>query len=181
MLGDLEQRAVDGEFGQVYVNGVWQADIRDFSGQLAIEQRPISVAGTKRLIYRRGRITRSGGFNFLKVDSRVEQLFIDYSNLTPDEQRRMRGQGIDPMPDATLIVKLDDPDSWGCEEVMLGGVKMWGVPLGYPQSGNIERNVTCTWDRNRMLKGIPRPGNTGGWTPPPGEVTWPNAGETPVI
>jgi hypothetical protein len=177
VVTDVEERAIDGEYGQVYINGVWQNDIQDFTGTVSFEQRTIKVAGSNRQVYRRGMVSRSGSFTWLKVDSALEAYMLNgYADLDPDQRRANRAQGIDTFPDILIAVVLDDPESWGSEELHLSGGKLWTLPIGYSNTAMLTRNVTCTWDQEAVV-GIPRPGNTYGFTTPSGEKTWVGAGQ----
>src|SRR4051794_3123652 len=105
-LPALEEREIDGNYGEIFHNGHYQGDIRSFTGRLAIERREIPRAGTNGLVYRRGRISRDGSITLGKVDSRFEALLIGYANMSEDEKRRRRGQGEPVFPDAQLLIKL---------------------------------------------------------------------------
>jgi hypothetical protein len=179
----VEQRFIDGNFGRIYHNGNYQADLREFSGRLSIERREIPRAGTNGTIYRRGRIAREGSFRLGYVDTRFTKLLIDYANKTPDEMRAARGQGIDIFPSFEFTIALDDPDSWGAEEIKLMGVRFWEIGLGFAQNEYLERDLPCTWDTEMVVKGIPRPGNLDGYDTPANQTTWGGAGfeGSPVI
>jgi hypothetical protein len=181
-LPAVEERQIDGNYGEIFHNGHYQGDIRDFSGRIAIERRELPRAGTNGIVYRRGRITRDGALRIGKIDSRWENLFIDYANTSEDEKRRRRGAGIPIVADAQLLIKIDDPESFGAEEVLLYGVKFWEIPIGFTQNDMIERDVPCTWQSEALVKAIARPGNklqsTVGSTPT-GQQTWPAVGRDP--
>lgn len=190
----IEERQIDGNYGEIYHNGHFQGDLRDFAGRLAIERREIPRAGTNGIVYRRGRIARDGTLRLGKVDSRWENYFIEYAAMSTEEKRRRRAQGIPILADAQLLIKLDDPDSWGSEEILLTSVKFWEVGIGYTQNDMLERNIPVTWQGEVMVKAIARPGNkqaTGtlpagdSFSPPlPSVTTWPAAGNPdgdPVI
>jgi hypothetical protein len=177
VITDVEERAIDGEFGQILVNGVVQQNIQDFTGTLSIEQRTLKVAGSNRQVYRRGMVTRSGSFTWLKVDSSMEAYFENgYASLDPNTRRQQRASGVISMPDLSISILLDDPESWGAEQITLSGAKLWALPLGYTNTAMLSRNITCTWDTETINAGVPRPGNTYGFAPPQGQQTWPAAG-----
>lgn len=160
--GPIEERQIDGNYGEIYHNGKYQGDLRDFSGRLAIERREIPRAGTTGIVHRRGRVTRDGGLRIGKVDSRWEDMFFKTAGMTEAEKRRRRGQGIPVVDDAQLLIKVDDPDSWGSEEIMLFGVKFWEIPIGFTQNDMKELDIPCTWTSEELVKAIPRPGNKQG-------------------
>ena len=173
---------MDGNYGEIYHSGHYQQDIRDFSGRIAIERRELPRAGTNTIVYRKGRITREGSIRIAKVDSRFEALFLIYANKTTTERRADRGQGIDSFPDTQLLIRLDDPDSWGAEEIMLFGVKFWEIPIGFTQNDMVERDIPCTWHSEMLVSAIPRPHNKQGALAhlgPGDRTTWPAAGADP--
>jgi hypothetical protein len=179
LVGGVEERQIDGNFGEIYHNGHYQGDLRDFTGRIAIERRELPRAGGVDTVYRRGRVTREGTFRLTKIDSRWEELFFNYSDKSPEDMRGDRARGVDSMPDMQFIIRLDDPASWGAEEIALFGVKFWELGIGFTSNDMLERDLPCTWQANTLVRGIPRPGNKHGWTPPPGEQTWPAAGRDP--
>jgi hypothetical protein len=161
-LPAIEERIIDGNYGEIFHNGKYQGDFRDFTGRIAIERREIPRAGTTGVVYRRGRISRDGTLRIAKVDSRFEALLIDYANTSEEEKRIRRGQGIPTFPDTQLTIKLDDPDSWGSEIITIFGVKFWEIGIGFTQNDMVERDIPVTWQREAMPKAIPRPGNKQG-------------------
>lgn len=180
----VEDRRIDGEYGEVFHEGKYAADIVEIQGRIAIERREIPRAGQTSSVTRRGRVSREGTIRISKVDSRFESLIIKWANYTTKERREARAQGTELYRDTWLTIKLDDPDSWGSEELQLFGVKFWEIPIGFTQGDLIDRELPMTWEREQLNAGIPRPGNKGRWekvngvwtqvqwNKPPGEETW---------
>jgi hypothetical protein len=177
----LEERQINAEYGEIWHAGYYQGDLVEFSGRVSIERREIPVAGQDKVVYRRGRVGRDGSVRISKVDSRFEALVIYYANLSVQDRRNLRGQGIDPFPATELILKLDDPDSWGAEEIKLTGVRFWETALGFGGNSIIQRDVPTTWDREQIVAAVPRPGNKQGATPPAGLQTYGGYGGNTVI
>lgn len=157
-VADLEERAIDGNFGEIFYNGIYQGDITDISGTVVIAKQEIPVAGTDRVVLRRGRVARDGTMTILKIDSRFEALILGYAGMTPQERRERRGAGIPVFHAVQLIIKLADPDSWGTEEIQLLGVKMWQTSLGFAANSMVTDAIPITWNNERILNAIPRPG-----------------------
>lgn len=180
-LPAIEERQIDGNYGEIFHNGHFQADLRDFSGRLAIERREIPRAATNTMVYRRGRITRDGSVRIGKVDSRWENVFVQYANMSAEEKRQRRAAGIPIIVDSQLLIKLDDPESWGAEEMVLFGVKFWEVGIGFTMDTLTERDIPVTWQAEAIPKAIPRPGNHQGAAGqlPAGEQTWGNIDRAP--
>jgi hypothetical protein len=159
LTGTVEERQIDGGYGEIYHEGHYQGDIASFTGRISIERRAIQRAGTNQVVYRRGTITKEGTFVVNKVDSRFENKVINYANLDTATRRLYRDQGIDPWPATDFLIKLDDPDSWGAESIHIMGVRIWEVSLGYAPGEMLSRDLPCTWDSQKVLEGVPRPGN----------------------
>lgn len=172
----VEERFIDGDYGRIYHNGHYQADLREFQGRLSIERREIPRAGSNTVVHRRGRIAREGSFRLGYVDSRFTKLLIDYANKDPDAMRAARNNGVDIFPSFEFTIQLDDPDSWGSEEIKLKGVKFWEIGLGFSLNTMVERDLPCTWENESIPKGIPRPGNLNGFDTPAGQTTYAGAG-----
>ena len=182
----LEEREVNSEYGQIYHEGQYQGDMIAVTGTISVEKREVPVAGQDIMVYRRGRVTRTGTLSIAKCDSRWEAMMIYFAGLTVEERRLLRNSGIDPFPSTTLMVKLDDPDSWGAEEIQLAGVRFWEIGLGYAGATIIQRDLPFSWQSERMVHAIPRPGNLQtslehipaqpselGYEGKPGGQTWP--------
>ena len=192
---DVEERSIDGNYGEVFYKGVYQGDLTDFSGTVVIAKQEIPVAGTDRVVMRRGRVARDGTLTIQKVDSRFEALILGYAGKTPQERREARGEGKALMPSVELIIKLADPDSWGTEEIQLLGVKFWQTSIGFAPNAMVTNAIPVTWEHEHLLNAIPRPGEDAllnelgvphlndidPATGQPYAITYPAAGGTPVI
>lgn len=181
----IEDRRIDGQYGEVWHEGVYQGDILEITGRIAIERREIPRAGNSGVVFRRGRVSREGSFRIGKIDSRFENKILQYIRLSPDEKRKLRRQGIAAFPDTWLTIKVDDPDSWGVEEIQLLGVKIWEVGIGFTMGDLLEREIPFTWESENLVKGIARAGNKQQWTVDPDQdgdnQTWPAAGASDLI
>jgi Phage tail tube protein len=162
VTNQIEEREVNSEWGQLWVNGFYQQDLVAFTGTAAIGRTEVAVAGSDTTVYRTTRQTRDGTISYRKSDSRWEYLILTYMGLSANDKRALRAQGIDPFPQIQLLVVLDDPDSWGAEILQLNGVRMWSMPLGYTGADIIQRDIPVTWDSEQLLLAIPRPGNLQG-------------------
>jgi hypothetical protein len=170
LTGVIEERFIHGQYGEIYHEGHYQGDLASFTGRITIEQIPIKRAGTNQTVYRRGDINKGGTIVLNKVDSRFEKKLIDYANLSTDERRALRDAGIDPWPATDFIIKINDPDSWGGESLHIMGVRIWEMALGFEPGSFISRDLPITWDQQKLLEGVPRPGNKQGYTAHTGAV-----------
>jgi hypothetical protein len=89
-------------------------------------------------------VTREGTCRFDKVDSRHEQKFIDSVNKDVTTRRNQRGTSWFGKFD--MLVKLDDPDAWGSEQITLGGCEFWTLPLGFSLGEMRQTELQFTWE-----------------------------------
>ena len=158
VTNEIEEREVNSEWGQIWINGYYQQDLVGFTGTAAIGRNELAVAGSDKTVYRTTRQTRDGTLSYRKADSRFEFLLLTYMGLSADDKRALRAQGIDPFPQVQLLIVLDDPDSWGAEILQLNGVRFWSMPVGFTGADIIQRDLPVTWDSEQLLLAIPRPG-----------------------
>jgi hypothetical protein len=171
-MANLEDRRIDGMYGEVFHEGKYQGDILEITGRIAIERRELPVAGTDRVAFRRGRVSREGSFRVGKVDSRFEKFILGYAGKSLADRRQDRANGEDSFPETWFTVRVDDPDSWGAEELQLQGVRMWEIGIGYTMGDLLEREIPFTWESELIMQGVPRPNNLYNAVPPGGEQTW---------
>jgi Phage tail tube protein len=165
----VEERRIDGNYGEIFHEGKYQGDLASFTGRVAIERRTIQRAGADQVIYRRGTVSREGTFVVNKVDTRFEARLLEYANMTVDQRRALRDQGVEAWPETDFIVVLNDPDAWGAERIQITGVKLWEIAIGFAPGDLIERDLPATWRTEKILQAIGRPGNKQG------AATYPNA------
>ena len=158
VTNQIEEREVNSEWGQIWVNGHYQQDLIAFTGTAAIGRTEVAVAGNDKTVYRTTRQTRDGTLSYRKADSRWEYLILNFMGLTANDKRALRAQGIDPWPRLQLLIVLDDPDSWGAEILQLDGVRLWSIPLGYTGADIIQRDIPVTWESEQLLLAVSRPG-----------------------
>ena len=154
----LEEREVNAEFGEIFWEGHHQADLIAFSGTVDIEKRELPVAGADNIVYRRGRVRAPGTMSIAKCDSRFEELMIKIAGTNVNERRELRNKGIDPQYKTYITIKLDDPDAWGAEEMGVYGLRLWNLPIGFSGQSIIQRDLSISWQSEKLLRAIPRPG-----------------------
>lgn len=177
LTGSIEERRIDGSYGEIWHEGKYQGDIASFTGRIAIERRQIQRAASMDVVFRRGVVTREGTLVINKVDSRFEAKFFSFLNKTVQQRRADRNSGVATWPDTDFIVVLDDPDSWGAEKLHVQGVKLWEIGLGFAPGDYTDRDLPITWQRENPLTYIPRPNNKQGATAHPGAVAAGNEGD----
>lgn len=142
------EKRIDGMYGEIWVgsgaNLVWWADVVNVSGTVTVERKPINPAGSVQTYNKRGRVTREGTVQFDKVDSRLEKEFLESVNRSLDDRRKFRNT---PWFNRfRMIVKLDDPDSWGVEELVLQNCEWWTLPIGFSLGEMRQTEMQFTWE-----------------------------------
>lgn len=138
------EKRIDGMYGEVWVGTSWWADITGVTGTIRSERKPINPAGTTQTYYKRGRTTREGSFTFDKVDSSREYDFLTRINRALSDRRANRS---DPwFPKFNMMLKLDDPDAWGVEEIMLMNCETWTMPIGFSLAELKTVEMEFTWE-----------------------------------
>ena len=140
------EKRIDGMYGEVWVDGVWWADLIEVSGTITVEKKAINPAGSVQTYNKRGRVTREGNCRFDKVDSRHEEKFINSVNKSLDARRQERKSGITWFPRFNMLLQLDDPDSWGAEKITLGGCEFWNMPIGFSLADMRQLELEFTWE-----------------------------------
>lgn len=143
------EKRIDGMYGELWVgdsaeNIKWWADVVNVTGTVTVERKPINPAGSVQTYNKRGRVTREGSFQFDKVDSRLEREFLESVNKSLEARRADRGTNW--FNRFRAIVKLDDPDSWGVEEIVLYNCEFWTLPLGFSLSEMRQTELQFTWE-----------------------------------
>ena len=145
------EKRIDGMYGEAYCNGVWWADLVEITGTITVEKKAITPAGSVQTFNKRGRVTREGTCRFDKVDSRHEQKFINSVNASLTTRRDTRGTPW--FEKFNLIVSLNDPDSWGAENITLSGCEFWNMPLGFSLSDMRQIELEFTWESEAFSEG----------------------------
>jgi hypothetical protein len=145
------EKRIDGMYGEIWVGGgdtgtpiQWWADVVNVSGTVTVERKPINPAGSVQTYNKRGRVTREGTLQFDKVDSRLEKQFLESVNKSLEARRLERG--VSWFNRFRMVIKLDDPDSWGVEELVLMNCELWTMPLGFSLSEMRQTEMQFTWE-----------------------------------
>lgn len=142
------EKRIDGMYGEVYVgdgaNLVWWADVVNVSGTITVERKPVNPAGSTQTYNKRGRVTREGTLQFDKVDSRLEQEWLTSVNHSLEYRRANRDKSW--FNRFRMVIKLDDPDSWGVEELVLQNCELWTLPIGFSLGEMRQTEMQFTWE-----------------------------------
>lgn len=136
-------RTINGSYGEVWHEGVWLTNATNFEATVEIDKEEIKRSGTRWIGHKAMTLTGSGTITGYKVTSEFIQLI---GSIASD-----RGK-----PYVTsLIAKLDDPEAWGAERVMLKGVQFDRIPLGKFEVGSIvEEELPYTFSGYDLLDKI---------------------------
>ena len=160
-VGDpfVGEKVIDGQYGEVYRDGIWMADVVEISGTISIDRKDIPLAGTTSNHYKRGKTSREGTLRVHHIDSRWLEEFLDFSSKTLSERRAARDAGTPLSSRFNLLLSLDDPESFGAEQLMLYGIVLWEMPVGFSIEDLVDREFPFTWEREELVEGVQQPSN----------------------
>ncbi|MCP8970042.1 phage tail tube protein [Ectobacillus ponti] len=110
-------RVINGTFGYVYHNGEWLTNIKSAEATVEIAKEEIKRAGTRWTAHKVTGLTGSGTISGYKVTTE----FVETIGKIADDTA---GTFI-----TELILKLEDPESFGAYRVRLKGVTFDKIPL----------------------------------------------------
>jgi Phage tail tube protein len=139
----LTDRAINGSYGKLFLGAQWLANIQRVEAAMAIEKQEVRPAGTRETGYKAMNTTGAGTISGLRVTTFWLKTMGSY-------QRVPRSQ----MPSFTLRYTLDDPDSFGVEEIELTRCKIWHVPFGYQNNTLLEESLEFTFQNHNLLSCI---------------------------
>ena len=151
LRGDM---VIDGAFGEAYRDGIFIADMMEFSGTISIDRKDIPLSGVTRTQHKKGRVTSEGTLNLHKVDSRYLKEFLMKTSRSLTERRADRDAGIVTHGKFDLLLVLDDPEAAGAERLMLYGVEIWEMPIGFSIEELASMELPVTWDDEELIDEI---------------------------
>lgn len=151
------ERRLDGMYGEAYRGGRFLADVIEVTGTVSIDRRELPITGSVNTHYKRGRATREGNIRFQQVDSRWHREFFAFTSLSLAERRAARDAGNSVTDPFNLQLTIDDPEAWGAETLMIYGVIMWSMSIGFSISDLLEREIPITWVREELVDWIEQP------------------------
>lgn len=110
------KRIINGTYGEAWCNGVQYNETKALQAKISKNKETISQAGVLMNATKVVSTDGKGSVTFYKVDSSILSMELDALE-----------KGIDLKH--TLITKLNDPDSWGCERLALEGVSFDDITL----------------------------------------------------
>lgn len=115
-------RVIAGTFGEVWVDGELVAECYKCQAKVTVNKDDIKLCGQMAVDKKITRTAGTGSLGMYKVNSRMAKLVGEKIK-----------QGHDPR--FKVISKLDDPDAYGAERVVLKGVSMDDLTLADWEAG----------------------------------------------
>ncbi|MBJ9987396.1 phage portal protein [Paenibacillus rhizosphaerae] len=118
-------RVINGTYGYVYHDGTWLTNIKSAEANVEITKEEIKRAGTRWTAHKVTGLSGTGTISGYKVTSE----FVERIGKIADDSQ---GTFI-----TELILKLEDPESYGAYRVRLKGVTFDKIPLMHFEVGAI--------------------------------------------
>ena len=137
MAGYDERRAINGTFGEVWLEGEQVREATGLKADVGLEFLDVPLCGVLGKRQKVSGLTGNGSITMTKVNSRMG---IKLSDMIKAGKT----------PSFTIISKLADPDAYGAERVVLKNCQFSTLTLAdwsSNQIGSITQNFTFTdWD-----------------------------------
>lgn len=131
------KRAINGTFGYVYLEGELVREATALKSTVELQHLPVPMCGALAEHQKVSGLKGNGSVTMTKVNSRMAKLLSDY----------IKGG---KTPTFTIISKLEDPDAFGAERIVLKGVQFSSLTLadwGTNKIGEITQPFTFTdWE-----------------------------------
>lgn len=136
-------RVINGSYGEVWHEGTWLTNVQSAEAMVEINKEEINRSGTRWVGHKVTSLTGTGSITGYKITSD----FIKLVGAVANDRSK---------PYVTeLIMKLDDPESFGAERVRLKGVQFDQIPLGNFEVGSlIEEELPFTFSGYDLLDEI---------------------------
>lgn len=118
-------RVINGTYGYVYHDGQWLTNVKTAEATVEISKEEIKRAGTRWTAHKVTGLSGSGTINGYKVTSE----FVELIGQIKDDKAGMFV--------TELILKLEDPESYGAYRIRLKGVTFDKIPLINFEVGSI--------------------------------------------
>lgn len=143
MVGYDERNAINGTFGEVWLEGEVVREATGLKAEVALEFMDVPMCGDLGKHQKVSGLAGTGSITMTKVNSRMA---IKLSDMIREGKT----------PSFTIISKLADPDSYGAERVVLKNCQFSTLTLAdwaTKQIGTITQNFTFTdWEYIDMIK-----------------------------
>lgn len=143
-----------GMYGSAWQDGVQLLEVVEVSPSIEINRIEIPLVGTTKTGYKTGRETREGTLTAKKMDSRWEKFVFTFLSASLPERRAKRGTKEATLPEFTLKLEYDDPDTPRKEVWQLEGCKIWRMQPGAFNITDdyVQREYPLTWESETPLE-----------------------------
>lgn len=136
-------KVINGTFGEVWHEGNWVTNVKSAEATVDIGKEEIPVSGSRWIGHKQTSLTGTGNITSYKLTSEFIQMIGSIAE----------GKGTAFVTE--LILKLDDPDSYGAERVRLKGVQFDTIPLGkFELNAIVEEELPFTFSGYELLDKI---------------------------
>lgn len=137
------ERIINGSYGELHENGVWQENINQVNADLNIKKNALQTSGTRWDKYKVVGVSGSGSMSGFKVTSSMIQ-------------KASWAQGDRGVPTSTEVISwLKDPEAWGFEAVRLKNVKYDKISLaGWTAGQEVKEDTPFTFEGFELLNPI---------------------------
>ncbi|WP_334075452.1 MULTISPECIES: phage tail tube protein [Paenibacillus] len=118
-------RVINGTYGYVYYDGKWLTNVKSAEANVEITKEEIKRSGTRWTAHKVTGLSGSGTMTGYKVTSEFVELI---GQIADDKKGTFTTE---------LILKLEDPESYGAYRVRLKGVTFDKIPLMHFEVGAI--------------------------------------------
>ena len=133
-------RTINGSYGELFLDGVWQTQVQRVEARITINRREVRLAGARQTGYKATGTAGDGTITGFKVTSQWIRMIGAYQRHTRSQQTP-----------ALLRYELADPESFGAEVVELLGVKFWEIPIGFQVDELVEEANPFMFIDHNML------------------------------
>lgn len=136
-------RTINGSFGEVWLDGEWLTNIQSAEAVVDIDKEEIKRSGTRWVGHKVTSLKGSGTISGYKVTTDFIKLIGSVSNNTRKPYV------------TSIILKLNDPESYGYERIQLKGVQFDQIPLGKFEVGSlVEEALPFTFSGYALMNTI---------------------------
>lgn len=135
-------QVMNGSYGEVWIDGIYIAEVIAFEAKVTLEKAEVNRI---RKLSKGYKVTGYDGKGSIKMN-KVSSMFI---NMLSENMKKGR------QTTATIIAKLDDPDSLGSERVKLSNCTFDELTLAnWEAKKNGEESVGFTFDDWEILDSV---------------------------
>lgn len=147
-------RRFGGMWGSAWENGQMLTDVVRLTATVQRGRIEIPLVGQETVGYKPGRRTQEGSLAFQKVDTGWELRVYNAITMDIDALRAARDAGdFSQLGTFDLLLKHDDPHSFGKEVWSVTGCMLWQFDLGIDTTEDfVQREIPLTFEKAEPVK-----------------------------